>query len=37
MAGSVLKGCAFEWFVRNILKVCGFRSVKPDDNLTWIR
>ena len=30
-----LKGIAFEWFVRNLLKSCGFNSVVPDDSIIY--
>lgn len=30
-----LNGYAFEWFVRGILKACGFERVKPDDKIVY--
>lgn len=30
-----LKGLAFEWFVRSILKACGFRTIIPDGKIIY--
>ncbi len=30
-----LKGFAFEWFVRGILKTCGFKTIIPDGNVIY--
>lgn len=34
---SNLKGCIFEWFIRNILKSCGFTKVPLDDFIIYDR
>lgn len=32
---STLKGAIFEWFVKNILKSCGFTEVKQDNEIVY--
>jgi len=34
---SPLKGAMFEWFIKNILKNCGFTDVVPDDVVVYRR
>ena len=32
---AALKGAIFEWFVRGVLKSCGFKQVKPDNDIVY--